>query len=139
MPKFPSKEWAEKFCEELNKSETYRNSARGWIWPILFKVKDLPKELKSQFSSGSPGFLVDLNNGTCRGVKWFDDSSKADAPFVLTATFDDWLNVIQGKINPVSAIVRRKLALEKGSVSSIMRYPVAALEMVRAAQRVGLK
>jgi putative sterol carrier protein len=138
MPRFPSKEWAEKFCEELNRSQTYRNAGRGWVWPILFKVKDLPEELKSQFPSGSPGFLLDLNNGECRGVQWFDDASQADAPFILTATFKDWLEIIQGKINPVTAIVRRKLVLEKGSVSTVMRYPVAALEMVKAAQRVGL-
>ena len=139
MPKFPSKEWAEKFCEELNKSETYKNSARGWTWPILFKVKDLPEELRSEFANKSPGFLVDLNNGTCRGVKWYEDASEADAPFILVASFNDWLDVIKGKINPVTAIVRRKLALEKGSVATIMRFPVAALEMVKAAQRVGLE
>ncbi len=139
MPRFPSKEWAEKFCEELNKSNTYRNSAKGWVWPILFKVKDLPEDLKKEFPGGAPGFLVDLNNGECRGVKWFDDASEADAPFILTATFSDWLDIINGKINPVTAIVRRKLMLEKGNIGTVMRYPVAALEMVKAAQRVGLE
>ena len=139
MPRFPSPEWAEKYCEELNKSETYKRAGRGWEWPILFKVKDLPEDLKQLYPSGSPGFVLDLYNGECRGVKWYDDASEADAPYILAATFNDWLDVIRGKVNPIAAIVRRKLVLEKGSVSVIMRFPVAALEMVRAAQRVGIE
>ncbi|MEB3806487.1 MAG: SCP2 sterol-binding domain-containing protein, partial [Desulfurococcales archaeon] len=61
---------------------------------------------------------------------------QADAPYVLEATLQDWLDIIQGKVNPLSAIMRRKLVLAKGSYSTIMRYPIAALEMVKAAQRV---
>jgi len=138
MPRFPSPEWARAYCEELNKSESYRRSARGWEWPILFKVRDLPEDLKSLYPSGSPGFVLDLYNGECRSVEWFDDSSRADAPYILSARYRDWVDVIEGRVNPVAAIMRRKLVLEKGSMSVILRYPLAALEMVKAAQRVGL-
>ncbi len=128
MPKFPSKEWAEEYCKALNESEGYKRSARGWVWPILFKVES---------SEGpSPGFVLKLNNGTCEGVEWYDDSSKAEAPYVLSATLKDWLDIIQGKVNPVTAIVRRQLKVEKGDFATIMRYPLAALEMVKAAQKV---
>ncbi len=129
MPKFPSKEWAEAYCKELNRSESYARSARGWVWPILFVVKN----------GGKKGFVLKLNNGKCEGVEWYDDASKADAPYVLEATLQDWLDIIQGKVNPLSAIMRRKLVLAKGSYSIIMRYPIAALEMVKAAQRVPIE
>lgn len=131
MPKFPSKEWAEGYCKALNESESYRRSAGGWVWPILFKVE--------AGEGPSPGFTLKLNNGACEGVEWYDDASKADAPFILSATLRDWLDIIQGKVNPVTAIVRRQLKLEKGDMGTIMRYPLAALEMVKAAQRVGME
>jgi len=131
MPKFPSREWAEEYCRALNESESYRRSARGWVWPILFKVETE--------EGPSPGFVLKLNNGTCEGAEWYDDSSKADAPYILSATLRDWLDIIQGKVNPVAAIVRRQLKLEKGDMATIMRYPLAALEMVKAAQRVGIE
>jgi putative sterol carrier protein len=131
MPKFPSKEWAEEYCKALNESESYRRSARGWVWPILFKVES--------GEGPSPGFILKLNNGTCEGVEWYDDADKADAPYVLSATLRDWLDIIQGKVNPVTAIVRRQLKLEKGDMATIMRYPLAALEMVKAAQKVGIE
>ncbi|MEB3816990.1 MAG: SCP2 sterol-binding domain-containing protein [Desulfurococcales archaeon] len=128
MPRFPSREWAEEYCKKLNESEGYRRSARGWVWPILFKVE--------RPEGASPGFLLKLNNGVCEGVEWFDDARSADAPYILSARLEDWLDIINGKVNPVTAIVRRKLKLEKGEIGMIMRYPLAALEMVRAAQKV---
>ncbi|MCE4625800.1 MAG: SCP2 sterol-binding domain-containing protein [Desulfurococcales archaeon] len=126
--KFPSKEWAEAYCRELNSSPGYRRSGKGWLWPILFVVK-YPDGRKQ-------GFILKLENGECKGVEWYDDASKADAPYVLEATLDDWLDVISGKVNPLMAIMRRKLVLAKGNYSTLMRFPVAALEMVKAAQRV---
>ncbi len=131
----PTREWAEEFCRQLNSSSIYRNSGRGWVWPILFKVRNIPEDLKGMFKSDTPGFIADLNNGECRGIQWLDDATEADAPFILTGDYRVWLDVIEGKTHPLTAIIRRKLVLEKGEVSKIMRYPVAALEMVKAAQR----
>lgn len=125
VTEFPSKEWAERFCRELDSSERYRNAARGWKYPILFKV-----------GSRGPGFLVKLEDGRCLGVEWFSDASSGDAPIVISGELDDWMEVIEGRVNPLTAILRRKLKIEKGDISLILRYSVAALEMVAAAQRV---
>jgi putative sterol carrier protein len=131
VPKFPSREWAVEYCNALNNSDSYAKSARGWVWPILFVVRE---------SSGAKkGFVLKLNNGRCEGVEWYDDASSADAPYILEASLDDWIDIIQGKVNPLMAIMRRKLALVKGDYSTIMRFPVAALEMVKAAQKVPIE
>lgn len=137
MPKFPSREWAEEFCRALNENEGYRRAGRGWVWPILFKVKTRPGEPPG-FYPREPGFLVDLNDGVCRGVIWYDDARGVEAPFVIAAGYGDWLDVIGGRVSPVLAIMRRKLRVEKGDVSMVLRFPQAALEMVRSAQRVGV-
>lgn len=139
MPEFPSKEWAEAYCRELNNNPNYERSGKGWVWPILFKVTRLPDHLEEKFKGKKPGFILKLENGECKGVEWYDDASIADAPFVLAATYDDWIDVINGKLNPLTAIMRRKLVVEKGNYSTIMRYPIAALEMVKTAQKVGLE
>ncbi len=139
MPVFPSEEWAKAFCKAINESESYRRSAKGWVWPILFKVTDLPDDLLAKYPSGSPGMKVDLENGVCKGVEWYDDSSEGDAPYIISAKYSDWIDVINGKVNPVTAFVRRKLKLEKGSFATILRYSMAAVEMVKCAQKVGLE
>jgi len=126
MPRFPSPEWAREYCRLLNENPSYQRAARGWKWPILFIVRDGERK----------GFILDLEDGRCKGVEWLEDPRGDEAPFVLEATLQDWLDVIEGRVNPLTAIVRRKLVLARGQVSAIMRYPVAALEMVRTAQRV---
>ncbi len=122
---FPSREWAEEFCKTLDSSERYRSAARGWRYPILFKV-----------GSKGPGFVLHLEDGRCLGMEWLDDPSKGDAPIIISGDLQDWMDVIEGRINPLTAILRRRLRIEKGDISLILRYSVAALEMVAAAQRV---
>jgi len=139
MPKFPSKEWAEEYCKVLNSHEPYKKAARGWQWPILFKVRDLPEELRKEYPSGEPGFLINLKDGDCLGVEWYDDASNADAPFIISASYKDWIEIITGKLNPLTAIIRGRLKIEKGDYKTIMRFPIAALEMVEAAKRVGVE
>ncbi len=134
---FPSREWAESYCKALNESPEYKRLGRGWVWPILFIVTDLPPDLRARYPSGTPGFIADLYNGECRGVEFYDDASSVDAPFIITAKYSDWLDVIAGKESPVSAIVKRKLILKKGDMAAVLRYASAAMEMVRAAQRAG--
>ena len=131
MPRFPSREWAEEYCRRLNESEQYRRSAKGWVWPILFLVREPGGSKK--------GFVLRLENGRCLGVEWLDEPRGDEAPYVLEATREDWLDVISGKVNPVMAIVRRKIVLARGDIGTVMRFPMAALEMVRAAQRVPIE
>ncbi len=125
MAEFPSREWAEEFCRALDSSERYRSAARGWRYPILFKV-----------APRGPGFLLRLENGRCLSVEWFEDPGRGDAPIIISGELRDWMDVIEGRVNPLTAILRRRLRIEKGDISLILRYSVAALEMVATAQRV---
>ena len=134
---FPSPRWAEKYCEELNRSQQYRSSGRGWVWPILFVATDLPEDLKSIYPSDRPGFILELENGECKGYRFYEDSSQASAPFVISAKYSDWVDIILGKQNPVIALMKGKLKLAKGQMSLIVRYASAAIEMVKTAQKVG--
>lgn len=131
---FPSKEWAEIFCQKINENNNYRNAAKGWKWPLMFKVSSLSNELLKKFPSGSIGIKLDLFEGQCRGVEFYEDSSKGSADFVLTATFDSWMEILNGELNPVTAILQGKLKLEKGSMATVMRFPSAAVELVKSAQ-----
>jgi putative sterol carrier protein len=138
---FPSREWAEEFCRRLNESKAYRDSAKKWEGSILFSAVNLPDEVKKIHGRDSAGFLLDLWHGECRGMEWFDDVSEgeAKADYVLEATYDDWIKVIEGKVNPVAALVTKKIKVKKGSIATIMRFTLASINMVKAAQEVPTK
>ncbi len=130
----PTPEWAKLFCETVNELEGYRKSAKGWVWPILFKAKDLPDDVREMYKSDVIGWKLNLNNGTCEGVEWYDNAENATADYVLTASYKDWLDILEGKLNPTTALMRRKLKIEKGSYATVLRYPIAALYLVKAAK-----
>lgn len=127
---FPSREFAEKLCAELNGSEAYRRYARGWRWAVLFKLSTPPPG-----SRKLPGFILDLRDGECRGYEWLDDAAHAVADYILSAPYDVWLEVIEGRVHPIRAILQRRIRLERGSYTVLARYSQAATEIVRAARR----
>jgi len=136
---FPSREWAEEFCKKLNENEKYRSSARKWEGSIMFKVSAMPQELSQKYMGKLPGFILDLWHGECRGVTWYDDAASGEADYILSASYDDWIKIIEGKLDPIKAMVSRRMKVEKGSIATIMRFTLAAINMVKTAQQVPIK
>ena len=137
---FPSKEWAEEFCKKLNENKKYRDSAKKWEGSIFFVVTMMPGNIKSLYSNrDSVGFILDLWHGECRGMEWYEDIDKGDADYILEATYDDWIRIINGKLDPIKALITKKMKIKKGSIATIMRFTLAAINMVKTAQQVPTK
>ena len=138
---FPSPEWASEFCKRLRENQKYRDSAKKWEGSILFSTINLPREVREVLGRDSVGFLLVLWHGDCRGYKWFDDVSEgeAEADYVLEANYDVWLKVIKGELDPIKALITKKIRIKKGSITTIMRFTLAAINMVKTAQQVPTK
>ncbi|MEM4650302.1 MAG: SCP2 sterol-binding domain-containing protein [Pyrobaculum sp.] len=136
MPKFPSKEWAEAFCQALNESTEYRTSASRWEGDIIFLAVNIPPEA-GEGDKAAMKFL--LKHGQCHGAEAYvgDAATRADAPYILEADYKTWLDVIAGKIQPIPAMVLGKIKVKKGSFATLAQYAPAALAMIKAAQKVG--
>jgi len=136
MPKFPSKEWAEAFCQALNDSPDYRTTASRWEGDIIFLAVNIPPEVE-QGDKAAMKFL--LKHGQCRGVEVYTDDAvtQADAPYILEADYKTWLDVIAGRIQPIPAMVLGKIKVKRGSFATLAQYAPAALAMIKAAQKVG--
>ena len=121
----------------MNQSESYRKAASTWrAGSILFVVRELPEELKQRYGSDAVGFVLDLHEGVCRGVKWVTEPDTSLAPFVISAKYRDWVDVVTGKVHPVTALMTMKLRVEKGDIGVLLRYAQAAIAMVEVAKTV---
>jgi ribonucleoside-diphosphate reductase beta chain len=119
--------WARAWGERLNESEAYREAAENWEGAVLLEDSLAVDGLRAVF--------LDLRHGACLEARAARAGDGERARYVLTATEADWLRVLDG-MSPISAILRGKLKLSKGSLASLMPFTRAASELVEAARRI---
>ncbi len=120
--KFPSDEWVKELCQKLNESEAYAKAAKDWEGDFIFA-------LDAGGGHEAAYLYMDLYHGKCRGARMLSSPDEVSAAYVLSADYDNWRKVIEGKLDPIQGMMTRKLKL-KGNMMKIMRYPKAAKEIV---------
>lgn len=129
--------WAKAWCDEINRSEAYRQAAESWEGAVVLRVSADPA-----FGLPEPRAVrMDLWHGECRGADGLDGSEgsgagEEEAAYVLEADPYSWKQVLDGELDPIAGLMRGKLKLRRGSVVDLARYVGAARELVRAAGRV---
>ena len=129
---FPSKEWLEDLKNHLNSDEKYAKVAKKWEGDIIFQVEPagaLTEPIK---------LYMDLWHGKCRGAAYLDKDDDREAKFVLRASFTDFVKVLKGEMDPMQAMLTRKLNV-KGSMGYMLRNVPTVLDFVRCAKDVTRK
>jgi putative sterol carrier protein len=125
---FPSEEWLKDLEQELNSDSRYQGIAKNWEGDLLFFIEP-DGNLKERLS-----FYLDLWHGTCRKVEYKPAPEAHPNPtFTLTASYKDITSILQGKLNPMTAMMTSKLKV-KGSMGYMMRNVPTVLDFVRVAQ-----
>ncbi len=135
--RFPSEEYVQAVMDVLNHDEQYAEIAKNWEGDILFLVEpdkgverdDLPMTL-----------YFDLWHGKCREVRVIDPEEEEvpDAAFILTAPQANYLKVLRGELDPMQAMVTRRLKVE-GSMAYMLRNVPTVLNFVRCCSSVEIE
>ena len=129
---FPSAEWVGALETAINTSEEYRAASVEWTHGAVALIVNPRPEI------GIPeamGIWLDLDRGVCRGARLVSPAEAGRAPFVLTADYGRWKQVIRKELGPIAGIMQRKIALE-GSLPIVVRFIKSAEALVDAATRV---
>ena len=126
---FPSLEWLQGLQEKLNSDEKYAQVAKNWEGDMLC-VLDPDERLSEQAL-----LYIDLWHGKCREVAVWDEVDGKDPAFILTASYTNFLRVLQGDLDPMQAMLTRKLGV-KGNMAVMMRSVPTVLDFVRCAREV---
>jgi putative sterol carrier protein len=124
---FPSEEWLMGFIDFLNTDEEYAQTARNWEGDLMFDIYPegaLQEHLR---------IYLDLWHGKCRGGSIVPKGEEKDAKFVLSAPFGNFVRVLKGDLDPMQAMMTRKLKV-KGNMAYMMRNVPTVLKFVRCAQ-----
>jgi putative sterol carrier protein len=132
MPyKFPSDEWMQALKDKLNTDERYAQIARKWEGDILFQI-----EADDQIPDSST-FYLDLWHGKCRDsyLAVEEHLTELDPAYILSSTYGNFIRVLKGELDPMQAMITRKLRV-KGSMAYMMRNVPVVLDFVRCAQEI---
>ena len=78
---------------------------------------------------------IDLWHGEARSAGKVSDKSSKSPEFVISAPVATWRRVIEKKLDPIQALMTRKLKLQ-GNMMKIMRAVKAAQELVECCTQV---
>jgi putative sterol carrier protein len=128
---FPSDEWLRLYRDLINGSQEYREASQDWEGDIAFVMEAEPDR-------GVPDDLVawlDLWHGECRGARMITAEGGERAAYGIRAPYSRWREVLEGRLEPVKAMVQGKLKL-RGDLAEIVRHVRAAKELVNLTTRV---
>ena len=128
-----SDEFAKAYKAELNKSDTYRQAAKGWKWKVGLVVEAEPDRNIEE----PQGILLDLFEGEARDVRMVPPDEARSADFVITGSYSNWKGVMRRQLDPTRAMLTGKLKV-KGDLATLMRYTKAANEMTEATTRIDI-
>ncbi len=127
-----TEEWAKAYCEALNQNQAYRQAAATWEGAIVLAVEADPALGLEE----RRGIYLDLYHGECREARAATEADFAEAPYVISADALTWKELNEGILDPVSALMRGKLKLEKGDMAALAGYMMAALELTNTARHI---
>ena len=117
MATFPTPEWLSALVEKLNGDQKYAHVARNWEGDILVQI-DPGGSLKDQIV-----FYIDLWHGKCRDGYPVGVENSVKAAFTLKAPYENYVRLLKGEIEPMQALLTRKLALNGNMAVLICNVP----------------
>jgi putative sterol carrier protein len=129
VPVFPSIEWLDLLYVKLNNDARYASIASKWEGDMCVVIEPGDKIKKEQY------YYLDLWHGKCRRVAILQKLEDEKPAFVLTASYDNLAQIMQGKLDPMQAMLTRKLKIS-GNMAIMMRNVPTVLDFVRCAREI---
>jgi putative sterol carrier protein len=119
--------WLQAWQRELNDNAAYRDAAAQWEWPLILSITG---EGQGAVDGVERSAYLDLWHGQCRAARPAVRADEESARFIISGSIAVWRQVLDGRLEVVSAIMLRRLSLDKGSVASLLGYIGAAKALV---------
>ena len=80
---------------------------------------------------------LDVHEGECRACRLVPaKEAEEQAPFVVSASYAQWKQVIKKEIDPTKALMQGKLKLTKGHMPTMVKHVNASKQLVESTTRV---
>jgi putative sterol carrier protein len=127
--KFPSDEWIKALSSHLNASESYAKAAANWEGDFLFVVQ--PDSAFQQTAY----LYIDFQHGESSSAMQVGSLEEKKAMYTLSAPYNIWRKVIEGKLDAVQGMFSGKLKV-RGNIAQIQRNPKVTTEFIACATKI---
>lgn len=117
MATFPSKEWCEQAIRLVNEDPERALAAQGWVGDIGVIVDAEPGKLARAFVAHV--MTRDCRIDKLRVLDEPDDLDEFDPAYLARAPYSVWKQLLQGSLDPVEAVLRRRIAV-KGDLQQLI-------------------
>jgi putative sterol carrier protein len=126
--RYPSDEWIKELSRILNEDPEFKDVAGDFSGKFIFQIEAEAGKLdQTAFLS------VRVNDGTTSEAKALSSLDECpDADYVVSGKYSVWKNVVQGKQEPLRAIMTRKLRLVKGKQLKLLKEVKLALKIMNS-------
>ncbi len=107
MPSFPSREWCEAAIALVNADPESLEASNGWQGDLGAVVEAEPGKLSDSFT-----VHVVPEGNRVEKIRFLgdpDDLEELDPAYVVRAPYSVWKALLQGTLDPVEAVVRRRV------------------------------
>jgi putative sterol carrier protein len=127
---FPSEAWLDDFVNFLNTDENYARIAKNWEGDMNFVIQPGGHIVEEQT------IYLDLWHGKCRDAYFVrGETPHKIAAFTLQAPYPNYVRILKGEIDPMQAMLTRKLVV-KGNMAYMLRNVPVVLDFVRCLREV---
>ena len=130
MPELFGAAWVAAFKREIDESAEYKAASNRWESPVVLVQR---ADAKHGRPTAQYAYL-DLWHGTCREARMGGVLDAERAPLVISAERAVWVEILSGRLELLTAVMLRKLSVDKGDLSQLLGSVAAMRALVKAAQ-----
>ena len=126
MALFGSDEWVDALKVEVGRDKELPRAGKGFDATIQFKVTGAGKR-------GEVDFWAHMKDGKILESAAGDVGKKAE--YVITGDYSIWQDIVAGRLDPIQAIMVKKLVFE-GNIQTVMKYIKAVTLIMESVKRI---
>jgi putative sterol carrier protein len=129
---YPSDEWIKELDRICNEDPEFKEAAGNFSGKFIFQIEAEPEKLEE-----TTLLSVRVQDGVSSEAKALGSVDECpDADYIVTGKYSAWKNIVQGKLEPLRAIMTRKLKLIKGSQLKILKEVKLTLKIMNNCVKV---
>lgn len=126
-----SASWAKEWKKRLDSSPAFAAAAAEWSGSLIFSMRQ-----DANGGGKERAIFLALEDGRCQVARSARDADRADCDLILSASTETWQRILEGKGDPVLAILLGQIRFERGRWSELVPYAGAARELLRTAAAI---